>query len=163
MAAKILISGPAMAGKTSLLQTLEDVYVIAHDGKRYPFAQPHTNVETFSSAQELVDLTNEKLLAYKEKFGRVPSTVVYDSVSKIQQTIEANVLARVKSFPYGEINKEIKIFTDYIEQVLIANGVNVVLVSHALWNEETALWSLVGAGGAFSKKGGLPYKSPLAA
>jgi len=42
---KMLISSLPNIGKTTLLQTLDDVLVIARDGKKYPFPQAHVNVE----------------------------------------------------------------------------------------------------------------------
>lgn len=153
MSAKILVSGLANTGKTSLLQSLTDVFVIAHDGKQYPFPQPHVNIQTFSSIAELISITNAKLAIYKEKFGKLPATVVFDSVSKIFETIADNCNRQYKGFEvWKNVNSEVNEFTRYLEQTLIPHGLNVVIVSHAIWNIDTATYELV-AQGSFAKKG----------
>lgn len=153
MASKILISALANKGKTTLLKTLEDVFVVAHDGKKYPFPQPHTNVDTFDSIQELIALVNSKLGMYKEKYSELPKTIVFDSVSKIFDTIASNCQRKYKGFEIWKyVNEEITSFTSYIENVLIPNGLNVVIVSHAVWNADTASYELV-AQGQFAKRG----------
>lgn len=178
MAVKLLISGMANTGKTTLLKTLEDVFVVARDGKKYPFAQAHTNIpaliykptaeeapngERMTVVEQLIDIINTKLGVYNEKFGKLPTTIVFDSISKIFLDIESAVMAKVDSFPYGVINTEIAMLVDYIEETLIPHGINVVIVSHALADED-GVFKLVNAGGQYGKKGGLPlYKSPLAA
>lgn len=147
MSAKLLISGEANSGKTSLLSTLTDVLVIAHDGKRYPFPQPHVNVDTFDSMQAFVDLITEKIIAYKERFGSKPSTVVIDSVSKVFDTALDNCNTKFTGFNiYSNLNKEIHILTDYIENTLIASDINVVIISHAVYDADTTNYNLVGKG-----------------
>lgn len=150
--AKLLISGLPNSGKTTLLQTLTDVLVIARDGKKYPFPQPHVNVPDFTLAQEVIDIIVDKINAYEDKFGKLPETIVIDSISKLLLDIEGSCLARIASFPYGEVNKEIKLLVDFIERDL-ADSFNVVMVSHAISDEEGT--RLVNAGGSWGKKGGM--------
>ena len=66
---KLLVSSLPNVGKTTLLQTLEHVLVIARDGKRYPFEQAHVNVFDFTSAEELINLIVEKVETYESKMG----------------------------------------------------------------------------------------------
>jgi len=151
---KLLVSGITNSGKTSLLQSLTDVLVIARDGKQYPFAQPHVNVPDFTSVDFLIDLMVEKVEAYEQKMGKPPETLAVDSISKVLLDIEGYVLDQVKSYPYGKVNTEIKKFVDFIERD-VADSFNVVLVSHALYNEDTNGYNLVNAGGSYGKKGGM--------
>jgi len=151
---KLLVSGLPNIGKTTLLATLEDVFIVARDGKQYPFPQPHVNVPDFTSSDQLIDLIVEKVEAYEKKIGKLPETVVIDSISKILLDIESYVLEQVKSYPYGKVNTEIKRVVDFIERDL-ADAFNVVLVSHAMYTEETVGYSLVNAGGSYGKKGGI--------
>jgi len=151
---KLLVSGITNSGKTSLLKTLTDVLVIARDGKKYPFEQPHVNIEDFTAADQLIDTIVEKVSVYEEKHKAMPKTIVIDSISKILLDIEGYVLEQVKSFPYGKVNSEIKKFVDFIERDM-SGEFNIVLVSHALYNEDTAGYNLVNAGGSYGKKGGM--------
>jgi len=154
MTAKLLISAEANSGKTTLTKDLEDSLVISHDGKRYPFKVPHVLVPGFDNVNELLELVTEKIEAYNEKFGKYPGTVVFDSVSKVFDTIHANCNEKYKNFTiYSEMDKEITAFTAFIENSLIASGINVVIISHALYDPETAKYNLVGKG-SFAKKGG---------
>lgn len=154
MSVKLLISAEANSGKTTLTKNLKNSLVISHDGKRYPFPVPHVLIPTFDSVNELINVTVEKIEAYKAKFGEYPDTVVFDSVSKIFDTIHANCNEKYKGFViYSELDKEVVTFTSFIENSLIASGMNVILISHALYDADTAKYNLVGKG-SFAKRGG---------
>ena len=162
MAVKLLISGMSNSGKTTLTNTLTDCLVVSHDGKNYPFAKPHTNVASFASTGELITHINEKMEAYNTKFKTYPTTVVFDSVSKIFDTLLDSCNIKHTGFKiYSELNREIHEFTDYVQNVLISAGINVVLISHALYDPETSIYTLVGKGD-FQKRGGWS-NCPLAA
>lgn len=151
---KMLVASLPAVGKTTLLQTLEDVMVVARDGKQYPFPQAHVNVPDFDDADQLIDLVVDKVDAYEAKMGKQPETLAFDSVSKIFLDIESYVLQQVKSFPYGKVNTEIGKIVNFIERDVVPNF-NVVLVSHAMYNEDINGYQLVNAGGSFGKKGGI--------
>lgn len=154
MSVKLLISAESNSGKTTLTKDLKNSLVVSHDGKRYPFAVPHVMVSTFGSITELIELTNEKIVAYKEKFNSYPKTIVFDSVSKIFDTILDNCNEKYKGFQiYSELNKEIHEFTEYVQNTLIASDMNVVLISHALYDADQAKYNLIGKGD-FAKRGG---------
>ena len=126
--------------------------MIARDGKKYPFPQPHVNVPDFVFAQEIIDVIYEKIAAYETKMGELPKTIVIDSISKMLLDIEGSCIARISSFPYGEVNKEIKLLVDFIESDL-ADNFNVVIVSHTITDDSGT--KLVNAGGSWGKKGGM--------
>ena len=156
MAIKLLISGTSNSGKTTLTQSLDPktTLVISHDGKNYPYPLPHVNVSTFGLSSELIDITTEKLTAFKEKFGYYPTNVVYDSVSKIFDTLMDSMSNKHTGFKvYSELNREINVFTDFIQNSLIASDMNVILISHAIYDADTTNYNLVGKGD-FSKRGG---------
>lgn len=152
MAVKILISSMPNSGKTTLLQTLTDVLVFSHDGKVYPFPQPHKNINDFGTVDNLIEIIQSTIGQYQDKYGKFPETIAIDSISKVLLTIEGNVLERIASFPYGVINTEIKKLMDFLE-VEIAPNVNLVFVSHAM--KDDGGLCLVNAGGSWGKKGGV--------
>jgi hypothetical protein len=152
--AKLLISGQANTGKTSLLQTLENVLVFANDGKKYPFPQPHINVPRVNTADEFIGYIENGLAMYEEKLGSLPEVIVFDSISKTLLDIEAHYIRTVNSFPYGQIGKDISQVMDYIENELAKNGCHIIFVSHAI-KDGDGEYALVTAGGASGKRGGV--------
>lgn len=153
MAVKLLIAGESNAGKTTLTKGLESSLVISHDGKRYPYRNPHASISSFSTSDELTNFVTEKIEAYNTKFGEYPRTVVFDSVSRIFDTLYDACNHKYTGFSiYSNLDKEIKAFTNYIEDTLIASGINVVILSHAIYDSETSKYNLVGKG-SFAKVG----------
>lgn len=167
MSAKILINGKAGVGKSSLLKSLRKAFVVSRDGKAFPFKIPHMVVPTYYSMQTTihggtVKLDGEevyiegvfdKLHKYKEKFNELPETVVIDSVSKlIQDAIDYANLHYENFDVHSSINKEVAILTTFIQEELVANGVNVVLVNHVMDNDKKGLIPI--GQGKFKDKGG---------
>lgn len=153
MAVKLLISAEANSGKTTLTKTLKDTLVVSHDGKSFPFAIPHVMVDTFSTTKELTDLINSKIVAYEAKFGEYPKTVVFDSVSKIFETLLDACNKKYTGFNiYSNLSKEVNEFTAYIQNTIIASNINVVIISHAIYDPDTTKHVLVGKGD-FAKRG----------
>lgn len=168
MAAKLLVNGKAGSGKTSLLSSLEDAYVISRDGKEFPFAIPHT---TFTNFNGIIGMINgweedvegetvyhegiiDKLEKYKEVYGTLPKTVVWDSVSKTLQDIIDYSNLTFKNFDiHSNINKEVAILTKFIQEYLVAQGVNVVLLNHVFYSESEGSYMMTGQG-KFREKGG---------
>jgi hypothetical protein len=154
MSVKLLISAEANSGKTTLTKTLKDALVVSHDGKRFPFAVPHVMVDSFQTTNDLITLINDKIVAYKEKFGSYPKTIVFDSVSKIFDTILDACNKKYTGFNiYSNLSNEVNALTAYIQNTLIASDMNVVLISHAIYDQDTAKYNLVGKGD-FAKRGG---------
>lgn len=156
MPVKLLISGQPNTGKTTLLKTLDPArtLVISRDGKAFPFKLVNRSIKDFTDADDLINQISDAVVAYVEKFDKNPETIVVDSISKILLDIEARVLSRVKSFPYGVVNTEITKLTEFLEAE-IAQNCNLILVSHAIFNTDTNNYELVNAGGSWGKKGGM--------
>lgn len=153
MAVKLLVSGLSNSGKTTLTKTLENSLVISHDGKRYPFEIPHRLVRDFETAEELIATTSEAIEAYNTKFGEYPETVVFDSVSRIFDTIYDNCNRKYTGYTiYSTLDKEIKEVTSFIEDSIVGSNINVVILSHAIYDADTATYNLVGKG-SFAKTG----------
>lgn len=154
MSVKLLISAEANAGKTTLTRNLKNALVISCDGKRYPFPTPHVLVTTFGSALELIDLVTDKIEAYKDRYEKYPDTIVFDSVSKIFEILYNTCNEKYTGFHiYSKLDNEVTALNSFIENSLIASDLNVVLISHALYDSDTAKYTLVGKG-SFQKKGG---------
>lgn len=153
MAFKLLISGESNAGKTTLTQGMKNSLVISHDGKAYPYANPYATLKDITTADDIINFVNDKVLAYKERYKVMPETLVFDSVSRIFQSLHTSAAARFSGFKeYAELDKQVNAFAELLEDI-VSSGINVVIISHALYNSETAKYELVGKG-SFNKMGG---------
>lgn len=172
MAERLLISGVSNSGKTTLIKGLppEETFVLAVDEKPFPFSIPHTNVYAFSDMEgfingEVYEDENgdqvetegvmQKLEKFHEAYGKPPKYFVIDSVSRVFQTAYDNLNDR---FPndnfkvYSALDREIKRLREFLT-MLQENGINVIIISHALYDEKTSKYSMVDSG-KFSKAGG---------
>ena len=168
MSAKILINGKAGVGKSSLIKSLTNAFVLSRDGKSFPFKIPHMLVPRYvdmattiyggtvkdDEGDELViEGIFDKLEKYNEKFGKYPETVVIDSVSKLMQDAIDYANLNFTNFDiHSTINREIATLTSFIQEELVANGINVVLVNHVMDNDKKGLIPV--GQGKFKDKGG---------
>ena len=153
MSGKVLITGMSNAGKTSLLKPLKNAFVVSRDGKPFSLPLPHVNVSEYSSMDELLDLVQEKLEAYESKFNRSPDTIVFDSVSRIFTDIEAYCTRKYNGFEvWSNVNKEVNKFVEAINSLQEA-GYNIVLIAHAVWDENAKRY-IETCKGSFAKTGG---------
>jgi len=167
MGAKLLINGKSGTGKTSLIENLKDTFVISRDGKAFPFAMPHMLVPTFHGMYILinggtvktdddeieVESFFDKMEKYKAKFKDYPKTVVIDSASKLIQDIIDDSNLRFTNFDiHSNVNKEIAILTKFIQEDLVANGINVIIINHVMDNDKKGLIPV--GQGKFKDKGG---------
>lgn len=154
MAVKFLISGLPNSGKTSLTKDIEDALVISHDGKAYPFKTPHATIQDIPTADVLIQFIEEKAAAYEAKYRKLPKTIVIDSFSRVMESLYNSCNTKYTSFAvYSNLDKEITKIADFIEKDLVSNGINVVAISHATYDEKEDKYGLVGKG-SFSKIGG---------
>lgn len=153
MPAKILITGASNTGKTTLLKSLKNAFVVSRDGKPFSLEIPHYNVLEFTNINDFLDEFSSKLEAYKERFNAYPETVVFDSVSRIFTDIETSCTKRFNGYDvWSNVNKEINIFLDAISSLLEAEY-NVILIAHAVW-DENAKKDIETCKGSFAKIGG---------
>ena len=153
MSAKILITGMPNTGKTTLLKPLQNVLVMARDGKPFSLELPHVNVAEFKNMDEFLNLLDEKLEAYKNKMGSYPDTIAFDSVSRIFTDVETSCSKRFNGYEvWSNVNKEITKFLEAIN-MLQENGFNIVLIAHAVWDENAKKY-IETCKGSFAKIGG---------
>jgi len=153
MAIKLLISGFENTGKSTTASKIKDALIINFDRKTYGFPVPHVNITEYHGIDALIDTINEKLGIYQEKFGKLPETVVFDTVTQFYSTMQAYNENQYKGFDiHKHNNRDTLNLNAYIEDVLIANNVNVVIVAHTIWDEATAR-HVIPATGQFSKAG----------
>lgn len=152
--AKILITGMANTGKTTLLKPLTNALVVARDGKPFSLELPHVNVPEYQKIGELTHLVNDKLDAYEKKLGRMPDTLVFDSVSRIFTDIETNCMERYNGYDvWSNVNKEMNQFLEYLGDAQSIGGLNIILIAHAVWDEKAGKY-IETCKGSFAKIGG---------
>jgi len=153
MAIKLLISGFENTGKSTLAAKIDNAMVINNDRKEYGFAVPHINMTTYSGIDNYIDTINTKLGVYKEKMGKLPETLVIDTVTQFYSSMQAFNNNHFKGFDiHSNNNRDTLNLNAYIEDVLIANGVNVVIVAHTTFDSDTAR-HIIPATGQFGKTG----------
>jgi len=166
--AKVLINGKSGTGKTSLLRSLRNAFVVSRDGKQFSLPIPHMTIPIYTDMRTVIHggtVTDsegnaekvpgifDKLEAYNEKFGEYPETVVIDSVSKLMQdAIDSSNLNFTNFDIHSNLAKEIATLTSFVQEDLVANGVNVVLINHVMDNEKNGLVPV--GQGKFRDKGG---------
>ena len=167
MSAKILINGPAGTGKSTLVKSLRKPFVVSRDGKAFPFQIPHMTIKEYydmatiihggevqtEEGKVTIEGIFDKLEKYAEKNGEYPETVVIDSVSKLMQDAIDYANLNFTGFDvHSTINKEIAVLTTFIQEELVANGVNVILINHVMENDKKG-YIPVGQG-KFKDRGG---------
>ena len=167
MSGKLLVNGKSGSGKTDLLKTLKDAFVISRDGKAFPFNMPHMLVPAYYSMDILINGGTvkagddeleiegffDKMEKYNEKIGAYPETIAIDSVSKIMQDIIDDANIRFTNFDiHSHINREIAVLTKFVQEDLVAEGINVILINHVMDNDKKGLIPV--GQGKFKDKGG---------
>lgn len=153
MPAKCLITGMPNTGKTTLLKTLKNVLVISRDGKPFSLELPHVNVNEYTNMNNFLALISDKLEAYNKRFGAYPETIAFDSVSRIFTDVETSCSKRFNGYEvWANVNKEIQTFLEAINSMQ-ENGFNIVLIAHAVWDENAKKY-IETCKGSFAKIGG---------
>ena len=153
MSAKVLITGMPNTGKTTLLKTLKNALVFARDGKPFSLELPHVNVAEYTNMNNFLGLVSDKLEAYNKKFGTYPETIVFDSVSRIFTDVETSCSKRFNGYEvWANVNKEIQAFLEAINSMQ-EGGFNIVLIAHAVWDENAKKY-IETCKGSFAKIGG---------
>lgn len=167
MSAKLLINGKSGSGKSSLIENLRNAFVISRDGKAFPFEMPHMLISSYHTMSTIIhggtavvddeeieiEGVFQKVEKFEDKYGDLPEIVVIDSVSKlIQDAIDYANLNFAGFDVHSTINKEIAVLTSFVQEDLVANGINVVLINHVMDNDKKGLVPI--GQGKFKDKGG---------
>jgi len=152
-AVKLLVCAFEASGKSTITSTINDALVINFDHKEYGFKVPHVNSVAFTGMDNLVDLLNTKVGAYQEKFNKLPATIVLDTVTQFYTAMAKYNGEKYAGFDiHANNNKDTLSLNGYIEETLIANGVNVIIVAHTVYDAETSR-HIIPASGQFAKAG----------
>jgi len=152
-AVKLLVCGFESCGKSTITSGIHDALVVNFDRKEYGFKVPHVNYPIFTGMDDLINTLNEKVGAYQDRYNELPKTVVVDTVTQLYSAIQKHNGERYKGFDiHSNNNADTLAFNGYIEDTLIANGVNVIIVAHTVYDSDTAR-HIIPASGQFAKSG----------
>lgn len=150
---KFLVAAFEKSGKSTITSSLRNPLVINMDQKDYGFKVPHANIKEYTGMTNLLDTVTSKITSYEEKFGKLPETIVFDTVTQMYTAMQKFNTDTYKGFDiHTKNNQETMAFNQYIEQQLIPAGINVVIVAHTVYDEPTAR-HIIPATGAFAKAG----------
>ena len=150
---KFLVSGVERSTKTTTTSKIKDALVISIDNKKYPFKVPHWNANEYVGMEHFKKTILDKIDKYKEKFGKLPKTIVFDTVTVLYSKINEYANKTKSGYEiHSLINKETLDFNSFVENTLVFNGLNVVIVAHTIMDGETARY-IIPASGAFAKAG----------
>ena len=150
---KLLIVAKEASGKTTLISKLEDALVVSTDNKAFTGKVPHFRYSEYSGLQDLLDTINGKLTTYQEKYGKLPKTLVIDSVTHLANNMERYANEKYTGFSiWAALGKDILEFNHYLETIVIPSGMNVVITSHCQFDKDTARYEIASPG-SFGKNG----------
>lgn len=153
MSTKILVSGYEASGKSTLTSKIKNALVINFDKKEYSFNVPHANFKNYEGMESVITFINDKIKAYKEKFKEFPKFIVIDTVTQLYAAMTRYNSVKYTGFKIHEQNNiDTLDLNNYIENVLIANGVSVVIVAHTMVDEKSDR-HVIPAQGQFAKAG----------
>lgn len=159
---KILLSGFENSGKTTLCSQLEDVFIVNFDRKHFTLPnvdfteildyKPNYKDEYeflankgLAMKHSIIENLLQKLKKYKEVYGKLPKTIVFDTVTHLDNMVADYCIKNFKG-GYGEaylkLASDVDEFNEFIEQTLIAKGINVVIVAHTEFDKDKELLTI---------------------
>ena len=152
-AIKVLVSAYEASGKTTITSKIKDALVINFDRKEYGFNVPHANFTNYEGMGSVCNFINEKIKKYKENFNSLPKVVILDTVTQLYSAMARYNGAKYTGFNiHSQNNSDTLDFNAYVEEVLIANGISVVIVAHTTVDPDSGR-HIIPASGQFSKAG----------
>ncbi|EAJ4519103.1 AAA family ATPase [Campylobacter coli] len=146
MAIKILISGFENTGKSTLVSKLEDSLIINCDKKDFAFQTLHTNKQDYKGLDDFKKFCNEKILAYKNKYNKLPKYVVIDTITQLYGSMTNYNSSVYKGFNIHSQNESDTLgINEYLEQ-LVSKGINIVISAHTKYNSDTGRYEIPSQG-----------------
>lgn len=153
MAIKVLISGYENTGKSTLISKIKNALIINCDNKEFTIEAIHANYVKWKGSKDFSDFVNSKIVAYKEKFNELPKVVVFDTITHLYGNMTNYHNNTLQGFNiHSATERETKAINNYINDVLIAKGINVVVVAHTRIDEKTDKHTIP-ASGSFRNEG----------
>lgn len=144
---KLLVTGLENSGKSTITSKIKDALVINFDNKEYNFEVANADFREYTGLDSVIDFINNKLVAYKEKNGKFPKVLVIDTVTQLYSSM---VLYNSKKYNGFNIHSQNNVDTldlnNYFEDIILANGVDLVVVAHAIYDSDTKAYTIKSQG-----------------
>ena len=144
---KLLVTGLESSGKSTITSEIKDALVINFDNKEYNFEVANADFREYTGLDSVINFINNKLVAYKEKNGKFPKVLVIDTVTQLYSSM---VLYNSKKYTGFNIHSQNNVDTldlnNYFEDVILANGVDLVVVAHAIFDPDTKAYTIKSQG-----------------
>ena len=144
---KLLVTGLESSGKSTITSKIKDALVINFDNKEYNFEVANADFREYTGLDSVIDKKKKKLVAYKEKNGKFPKVLVIDTVTQLYSSM---VLYNSKKYTGFNIHSQNNVDTldlnNYFEDVILANGVDLVVVAHAIFDPDTKAYTIKSQG-----------------
>lgn len=151
------------SGKTTLIGNIEDALVMSTDNKAFRGAVPHFRISEYTGIDNLTNTIGSKLEAYEERMGKLPKTLVIDSVTHLANNMEKYWNNNAKGFDvWSNFGKDILDFNSFLEDKILPEGINIVFTAHCQYDQNTMKYT-INAPGNFGKNGSWLNISPLVA
>lgn len=144
---KLLVTGLENSGKSTITSKIKDALVINFDNKEYSFEVANADFREYTGLDSVINFINNKLVAYKEKNGKFPKVLVIDTVTQLYSSM---VLYNSKKYNGFNIHSQNNVDTldlnNYFEDIILANGVDLVVVAHAIYDSDTKAYTIKSQG-----------------
>ena len=154
-AIKFLINAYEASGKTTLSSQIKDALILNLDEKPYGIKgiKAIATLKDYTGMEDFIKFVSDKITAYKEKFGNFPKFIVFDTITRLYYSMLTFNQKKYQGFTTHSKNlEEPQTLNKYINDVLLANGVSVILVAHTQLDKETNR-TVIPAQGQFEKVG----------
>lgn len=142
---KIIVSGLEGSGKTLLTSKIENALLINCDFKSYHGKTPNITLNEFNGMQEFTSKISKAIQKYKEKFGKFPKVIIFDTITHLYMKVIKYNGKKYKGFEIHNANtNDVLALNSYLQDVLIKNGIDVVLCAHVM--EKMGTISVAGQG-----------------
>ena len=160
---KLLIVAKENSGKTTLIGKIKEGLVVSTDNKAFTGKVPHFRYNYYNGIQDFINVVNDKISAYLEKYEKLPQSLVIDSVTHLQNNMEKWANDKFTGFNiWSNLGKEILALNAYLEDVILPAGINVIITAHCQFDSETNRYEIASPG-SFGKNGSWLINSPLIA
>lgn len=158
---KVLISGLPKTGKSSGIKELDDVMVFNFDyDKAFPFNVPFTTIYPhtaklpdgslafkYAGMKKLSEFMKDKRNKFIKAYKKYPKTVVIDTVTGFYGMMTTFNDKRYTGFDIHKQNTaDTEAFNVMLDDLFANQGINVVIVAHAMYNEATDMWTIPSQG-----------------